>query len=413
VDTTAAALRVGFVAFIGGLGGGLVFPILPALGLQLGISSFLIGVILSANRVSRLAFDAPAGKLVDHLGGKRPLAWGLCLEALGIMGYSAGLHFGHVASWFLAGRIVFGIGSALLTVGAQAILLGLSTQETRGRLAAMVRMALSMGMPGGLVLGGVIADLASDDAAFWAGAAFTLAGAAIAWWQVPAPPAPRPRQTSKETATLFQRLRALPALAEFPVLAAAWSFNALIFFCVQGVLLATLVVLVDKRAVHLFAMGDQGTAGLIMAVLMACATAMAFALGRAIDRLPTRALLVLPSLLVLAAGFAVLASARTLPAMLAGTVLVGGSFNGVTLPMLALLGDVTRRHHLGRAVGIYQVFGDIGGSLGPIAGLEAGVRFGLPATYLGVAGLVAVGSLLAVWVYRGERRLRRRNAEPT
>ncbi|HKK14401.1 MAG TPA: MFS transporter, partial [Gammaproteobacteria bacterium] len=44
----AASRRIGVVTFIGGLGGGLVFPILPALGLQLGIAGGLIGLILSA-----------------------------------------------------------------------------------------------------------------------------------------------------------------------------------------------------------------------------------------------------------------------------------------------------------------------------------------------------------------------------
>lgn len=403
-DSATAARQIGLVAFVGGLGGGLVFPILPALGLQLGISSFLVGLILSANRISRLAFDAPAGHLVDRLGGKYPLAMGLGLEALGIMGYSAGLHLGHVPWWFLGGRILFGIGSALLMVGAQATVLGLSSHADRGRRTASVRIALSMGMPGGLVLGGVIADVASDDAAFWVGAGLTLIGAAIALWRVPAARPQTRHRTETKPASLSIRLRTLGALPEFPILAAAWGFNSLIFLCVQGVLLATLVLLVHDRGLRLFGMGDQGTAGLIMAVMMACSSVMAFALGRGIDRLPLRSVLVTPALIVLAAGFATLAYAHTLTATLLGTVLVGGAFNGITLPMLALLGDVTRPDQYGRAVGIYQVFGDIGGSLGPVVGMEAATQFGLLPTYVGLAVLIAVGAITGVWVHRSERR---------
>jgi len=402
VSAGAATRRVALVTFIGGLGGGLVFPILPALGLQLGISSFVIGLILSANRLTRLACDAAAGRLVDRFGGKGPLAWGLGLEALGIMAYSAGLHLGHVAWWLLGGRIVFGVGSALLIVGAQAAVLGFSTHGDRGRRTATVRIALSMGMPGGLVLGGVIADLVSDDAAFWAGAGLTLIGAAIAWRYVPS--ARGGGYAHGARAGLVQRLRALVRLPEFPVLAAAWSFNALIFLCVQGVLLATLVVLVHERALALFGMGDQGTAGLMMAALMASSSVMAFGIGRAIDRVAHRATLVLPALAMLAAGFVVLGLAHTLAVTLAGTLLVGISFNAVTLPMLALLGDVTDPDQYGRAVGIYQVFGDIGGSLGPIAGLEAGVRWGLTPTYLALAVLIAAGCAMAVAVRRAEGR---------
>ena len=283
-------------------------------------------------------------------------------------------------------------------------MLGLSSPKNRGRLTATVRMALSMGMPGGLVLGGVISDAASDDAAFLVAAGLTLAGAAVAWWLAPDVRPSHPGPRAETTTGMRERLKALLALPNISILAAAWSFNALIFLCVQGALLATLVVLVGRRDVHLFGMSDQGTSGLIMAVLMACSTIMAFALGRSIDRLPRRAVLVLPSLVALAAGFAVLAFAHGLGGILVGTILIGSSFNGVTLPMLALLGDVTRQSHYGRAVGIYQIFGDIGGSLGPVAGLEAGVRFGLQPTYLGIGGLLALSCLIAIAVSRAERR---------
>ena len=44
--------------------------------------------------------------------------------------------------------------------------------------------------------------------------------------------------------------------------------NALLFFAVSGVLLATIAVLVDQRALYLFGFGAEGSAGLFMAVLM-------------------------------------------------------------------------------------------------------------------------------------------------
>ncbi|HET8702109.1 MAG TPA: MFS transporter [Nitrococcus sp.] len=404
--TAQAATRwVAAVAFAGGLGGGLVFPILPALGLQLGISGLLIGLILSANRISRLLCDAPVGHLVDRIGGKRTLSWGMSLEALGIMGYSAALHFGHPIWWLLGGRIVFGIGSALLIVGAQATVLRLSSHANRGRRAATVRVALSMGMPGGLVLGGVIADVASDDMAFWVGACLTLVGALIAHWRVPTA-RPHTRRTTPAKISVAQRLHELFTLPGFPVLSLVWGFNTLIYLCVQGVLLATLVVLVHDRSVSLLGLRAQGTAGLVMAALMVSSSVMAFLLGRGIDRFRLRSSVVLPCLLVLAAGFAVLAFAATLGMMFLGALLVGGSFNGIILPMLTLLGDVIPPDQYGRAVGLYQVFGDVGGSVGPIVGLEAGIRLGLLPTYLGVAVLIAAALPAALWVRRREVKMR-------
>lgn len=467
MDPHKAARRIGVAAFVGGLGGGIAFPILPALGLKLGIPSFMIGVILSANRVTRLGCDHPAGVLVDRLGGRLPMACGLGIEGLGILCYSAALHFGHPVFWFLIGRILFGVGSAMLMVGAQASVLGLSNQQNRGRLTASVRMALSIGMPGGLMLGGVLADVVSDDAAFLVSSGLTLAGAAIVWLLAPdtrpaTPPggravssgrgggaaessgpgggavvssgrgggaaessgrgggaavsSGRPREAAEPSgrgagppergeagAAGARGVRAILGMPHIGVLAAIWSFNALVFMTVQGVLLATLVVLVGKRHVHMFGLGDQGTAGMVMAVMMACSTAMAFTIGRWIDRLPRRAVLVVPFLAVLAAGFAILGFAHTLAWMIVGIMLVGCAYNGVTLPLLALLGDLTQQRNYGRAVGIYQVFGDIGGSIGPVAGLESQVRFGLLPTYLGVAVVLLLSLLMALGVYRAEQ----------
>ncbi len=390
------------MTFIGGLGGGLVFPILPALGLKLGIAGAMIGFILSMNRITRLLFDSLAGRLVDRIGGRIPIAVGLAIEGLGILCYSGGVDFGPASWWFLAGRALFGIGSALMFVGAQATVLALSTAANRGRLAATVRIAMSLGLPGGLVIGGLIADRVSNDAAFLTGAALTFFGAAAALRLVPRT---RPGQVGAHgRSASSERLSSLP---EFGFVATAWGFNLLVFLTVQGVLLATLVVLVRQRGLSALGFGDEGTAGIVMAVMMACSSVVALALGRRLDRLPSRAAFVMPALGGVAAGFAVLGLTHGLAGAFFGAVLVGGSFNGITLPMLTLLGDVTPPDHYGRAVGYYQLFGDVGGSLGPILGLEAGLHFGMLPTYLGVAALLALCVPAALWAARRERAVQR------
>ncbi len=406
MNAAATARRVALCTFMGGLGGGLVFPILPALGLELGISGGMIGLILSANRISRLIFDTPAGHIIDRVGGKQAIAFGLLVEGIGVLGYSAALHLGHPTFWLLTGRVVFGIGSAFLFVGAQATVLSLSSQADRGRRTATVRIAMSAGMPGGLVMGGIIADRFSDNTAFLTGAFLTFLGALVAFLLIPpikarlhAPAADGPRG-------LRSRMAALVALPEFPLLASAWGFNTLVFLSMQGVLLATLVILVQERGFHLFGMAAQGTAGLVMAALMGCSSITALALGRGIDRLRLRSSLLVPSVLGVALGFAVIGLAHDLLGIFVGAILVGVFFNGINLPMLALLGDVSRPEHYGRVVGMYQLFGDLGGSLGPILGIEAGLRFGLASTYLGVAALLALSIVAAVWVRRREHQMR-------
>jgi len=201
----------------------------------------------------------------------------------------------------------------------------------------------------------------------------------------------------------FASLLASPNL---PLLAAAWGFNLLVFFTMQGVLLSTMVVIVQHRDIHMFGMKAQGTSGLIMAVLIGCSALVAFGIGRAIDAVPLRSLLLFPSLAGLVAGFAILAAAQTLWPMLLAAALVGLSCNGVTLPMMALLGDAVNERQYGSAVAIYQFFGDIGGTIGPIAGIEAGLKVGLATLYLATAAVPALAILIAVWLYSHERRVR-------
>ena len=398
-----ATRRIAVLAFIGGLGGGLVFPIIPALGLQLGIPAFMIGLILSANRISRLIFNVPAGHIIGRLGPRLTLGGALFVESLGVLAYSAALHFGHAMWWLLAGRAVFGIGTAFLFVGGQAFALGLSNKTDRGRKISTVRVAMSVAMPTGLVIGGVLADRFSDDVAFLTGAGITFFGALVAMILLP-------RSTSTaidEQAGSPTRggIATLLASPRFRFIAAAWGYNLLVFLTVQGVLLATLVILVQKRHLYLFGMQAQGTSGLVMALLIGCSAVVTFSIGHTIDRLALRSTLVAPSLVFLAGGFGLVGTAPTMPLLLLGTILIGISYNGVTLPMMALLGDATKKNEHGPAVGIYQLFGDIGGTIGPIAGIEIGVRIGLAPLYMGMAVLLLLATGIAVWVRRQERQL--------
>ena len=66
----ATGWAIAGIAFLGGVGGGVVFPILPVIGMDLGISGFMIGLILSANRITRLGFNPVTGSLLDRFGAR-------------------------------------------------------------------------------------------------------------------------------------------------------------------------------------------------------------------------------------------------------------------------------------------------------------------------------------------------------
>jgi hypothetical protein len=54
-------------------------------------------------------------------------------------------------------------------------------------------------------------------------------------------------------------------------------------------------------------------------------------------------------------------------------------------------------------MGLYQLYGDIGGSLGPIVGLQLGAFTGYGPIYIGVACTMIIVAVPLYWLVRHER----------
>jgi len=411
------SLPVALVVFLGGIGGGIAFPIIPILGVELGLPAFLVGWILSANRVTRLFANPAAGALIDRFGGKWPLTIGLLVEAAATGTYSIALHTSVPGSLLLLGRGIWGLGSAAIIVGGVTIALDASDQENRGRSTAAVRLALSLGMPAGLLAGGLVAGFVSDDAAFLFATAVTLLAAALAWWSVPRVRG-RAERGRGAGARGSERDRRPPGVRLRDAVAtvvhadrrvqAVWLANMLVFFSVQGTLLATLVLLVHARGIQIAGLAEQPMAGALLAVMMLASAGVTLYLGGALDRIPSRTGLALPGVVSGALGFVLLALTRSPWLAVLAVVFLGLGMGGTSIPLLTLLGDLTPEGRRGHVVGYYQFFGDIGGSLGPIVGVELVTGLGFTPTYLGVAGLLLLEVPLLAALWRAERRLVRR-----
>jgi MFS family permease len=389
------------VAFLGGIGGGVVFPILPTLGLRMGLSALMIGVILAANRIVRIGMNPVTGVLVDRFGGRGVIAAGLFIEGVGTLGYIAALHFATPAAWFLAGRLVWGAGSSLLFVGAVAAVLAASSGANRGRLVARARSAISLGVPGGLVLGGLVTDFFSADAAFLAALVLSVGSGVAALAGIP-----RLRPAGSPANTTHLSLDGLLQVLRQHRLAGIWFYAALVSFSVQGLLLATLVLLVDRRGISIAGFGAEGSAGLLLAILMLAYAGTSLSIGRRLDALGRRTRLLGAAVALLVAGYLLLAFTPTLALILVALVVIGVGTGAIVIPLLTLIGDLVAPGLRGRATAIYQVASDCGGTAGPIVGLILGVRFGFFAIYAGVAALFVLSLPVAVALARAERPIR-------
>jgi len=90
IRTIALAVIAG--VFFGGVATGVAFPTLPLLDEKLVISAIMLSLILSANRIARLFMNTPAGTIIDRVGARKPMIFGLFTQALAPFGYVIGLH---------------------------------------------------------------------------------------------------------------------------------------------------------------------------------------------------------------------------------------------------------------------------------------------------------------------------------
>jgi MFS family permease len=369
--------------FFIGFGGGVIFPILPNLGSVLGISPLVVGVILSANRFSRLFANAPAGALVDRFGTRTPMVVGMFVQGIATTGYVVAVLAPFPEGWFVAARILWGVGSAAVFATAFTIGADVSSGDSRGASLGLVRGGVLFGFPSGVVLGGVVSELGGNLWAFVLATLFAFIASGVAYLLIPETHVEDDRRSIKP----WDVNTSTPALA-------VGSVNFAVFFVYIGALFSTLVLFLDDRGIGVFGLGPQGSSGIFMAVTVLTAGAFMFASGYWSDRRESRMPVLLAFLLVMALGFLLLVRARSLGALALSCGFIGAGQGGVSGPLLALLADLTPNEQMGRAMGTNNVFGDIGGGLGPVVTLPVVDAAGFLPVYLGCAALPALAALV-------------------
>jgi len=383
VRYVAASLVAG--VFFGGLGGGVAFPTLPTLGPLLGITPFVVGLILSINRFTRLVMNTPAGQILDRVGTRRPMITGFVLQGIVPFGYVLGLHADRLpvgsAAVFLGSRSLWGIGSAFVFVGAFSTITHVTTSENRGKWIGYMRGGQSLGFPTGLVVGGLLTDAYGYDVAFAVAGVAGLLAAVVAFLVLP------DVSPDVEASTL----RELPGIVRAdPRIAAVGTVNFVVRFLFAGVLLSTAVLYAREYDITIGLLSSTGVSGVVMAISVLGASGTTVLVGRYSDRLSNRALITIPALVVLAAGFVLLVVLPTLAGVVLAVALIGVGVGGTNPPLMAYLGDISPADDVGKLGGIYNVFGDLGSTLGPLVALPLVARVGFAVEYY-VCALLAVG----------------------
>ncbi|WP_049925939.1 MFS transporter [Halopiger goleimassiliensis] len=394
VRTVSLAVIAGI--FFGGVATGVAFPTLPLLDEELLIGAVMLSLILSANRIARLVMNTPAGTIIDRYGARTPMIVGLYTQALAPFGYIVGLLapsyvFGTVPVLgavslpgvvFVLARLFWGIGSAFVFLGAFATVTYVTTSENRGRWVGYMRGGQSLGFPTGLVVGGVMMDVASMQAAFFVAGVLALIAGTVATLVLP--------EVHSGTESETARLRDVPGLVwGRPTVLLIGFGNFTVQFLWGGIILSTLARYANVYGLELSLLGAAGVSGVVMGVGVITSGVTTVVTGRISDVISDRSLLTVPAFGSMAAGFLIVAYVPVIEALLLAIVLIGAGMGAAAPALMAILGDVTPGDELGRMGSVYNVMGDVGLSLGPLVAIPAvDIWLGYQWTYVLCAALV-------------------------
>ena len=133
-----------------GLDGTILSVALPTLGHELDASTGQLQWFLIAYTLAFAAAMIPAGNLGDRFGRKRVLLSALVVFGLG----SAACALAPDAGWFVAARVLLGLGAAAILPMALAAVPFLFDESERGRAVGVMMSVTMLGFPLGPVLGG-------------------------------------------------------------------------------------------------------------------------------------------------------------------------------------------------------------------------------------------------------------------
>jgi len=374
------------VAFCVALGFGILAPAIPVFAKSFGVTATQASAVISVFALLRLIGAVPAGWLVDRIGERSVLITGLSIVAVS----SALAGFSGTFGQLLAFRGIGGLGSAMFTVSAMALLLRSVGPEQRGRAAGAFQGGFLLGGVAGPAVGGLVTGI-SIRLPFFVYAA-TLGAAVVVV------------VTLMAHTHLREKDPTAPALAD-PTEAQGWrqlvhALRNRSYVTALAVNLGNGFTSFGLRSaiIPLFVVYSLGlkpswtgygllAAALVQAVLLLPAGRMADTRGRK------------PALVIGTAattlGFCALAFTGAIPAFLGAMAVLGVGAAFLSSAPAAVVGDITGGRRSGPIVATFQMMSDVGAVAGPIiAGLIVDSTGSYETGFLVGAGVIAVAFVL-------------------
>ena len=367
------------VSFTVALGFGIVAPAIPAFARQFGVSVTAAAGVISVFALMRVVGALPVGRLVDRFGEPGVMAAGISLVAMSSI--LAGLSRSFVELLVLRGS--GGVGSAMFSISAQALLLGSVPGDQRGRASGLFSAGFLVGGISGPAVGGLIAAW-SLRAPFFIYGGLLVVPAGLAGVVLRRTPNHRPAAASQPPVRSLAALRRAVRSRTYRAAASANLADGFAALGVRGALVPLFVREVLHRSVVWTGIGF---------LLFAAFNGAALLPGGRIADTAGRRPVIIAGCLISAAGMVMLALGPGPWAYLAALAVAGFGSGLLDVAPAAMIGDIIDSGG-GTLVASYQMAGDVGSVVGPVAGgflvdsVSYAAAFGLAALVLGGAAVL-------------------------
>ena len=369
---------------LGSIGTGAVLPVVVlsarALGAEVSVAAFLLSLI----GIAQLVGDLPAGALAVRIGERAALIVACAVEAVGMVGCALAPNL-----WVLAASLcLLGLAGALFGLARQAYLTEAVPVHLRARALSTLGGVNRIGIFIGPFVGALVVGRWGVGAAYLVG--FVSSSAALLLVLV----VPDITTDHRRQEAARPRRAIGPVLQAHLRTLATLGVGALFIAGARACRIALIPLFAESIGL------DAARTSLVVGIAGAVDMLLFYPAGGVMDRFG-RMWVALPSMVILAAGMALLPLAHSFGTLTAVAVLLGFG-NGIGAGLVMTLGaDAAPPDARVQFLGGWRLMADVGNASGPalIGAITLVAPLGAAALVMGAGALVGAG-WLRLWVPR-------------
>ncbi len=364
-------------AFFVAVGFGVIVPAMPLYAKSFGVSNSAVGLIVSMFAIARFSTGMFSGKFVDKFGERLVFATGIFIVSLSTLLCAVA----HSYVQLLVFRTFGGLGSSMFSVAASSIIMRSVEDDQRGRAQSVYNGSFLIGGIAGPAIGGLLTTISLRAPFFTYSITLFLAGTIGYFFLSSGKPSAHFESATGENTSLRQAL-GMPPYRTALILAFVTNW---VLFGLRSSILPLFVVDQLHSTTAIVGLGFTLTA-LFQGLLLLPAGTLSDVRGR-------RIALSIGSTVVLAGSILLIFTIHPWMFLAAMCITgVGGAFLSTT--PANIVGDVIRGKS-GQVIALWQMAGDAGMIVGPIAVGYLSDAYSFRAAFIASAAVFSVAVLLA------------------